>query len=161
MATKSKIECIGAEIWLCKNLIIDWSIRFIDSKNQRPLFLWYDLPFNLLISDVSIIHHDQFFRNSSHLPTFASPAIESNMHLIPGKDLISVLFWVELTSGTSSGIVTTACGWMRSVLLEADERFAHDKTVVYVCDYLATTEIICITPLISLLFKYVQICAFG
>ena len=34
--------------------------------------------------DVTVVHHDQFFRNASHLPTFASPAIEVNMHLIPG-----------------------------------------------------------------------------
>ena len=34
--------------------------------------------------DVTVVHHDQFFRNSSHLPTFASPAIEANMHRIPG-----------------------------------------------------------------------------
>ena len=41
---------------------------------------------NSLVSDITVIHHDQFFRNTSHLPTFASPAIEVNLHLIPGTN---------------------------------------------------------------------------
>ena len=34
--------------------------------------------------DITVVHHDQFFRDLNHLPTFASPAIEANLHLIPG-----------------------------------------------------------------------------
>ncbi len=33
---------------------------------------------------ISVISHSQIFPNSSHLPTFASPAIESHLHRIPG-----------------------------------------------------------------------------
>ena len=39
---------------------------------------------NLSNKDISIVHHDQFYRNLSHLPVFNSNAIEANIHLIPG-----------------------------------------------------------------------------
>lgn len=33
---------------------------------------------------ITIVPHQQIFPNSSHLPTFSSPAIEANIHRIPG-----------------------------------------------------------------------------
>lgn len=33
---------------------------------------------------VTIVPHSRIFRNLSHLPTFSSPAIEANLHRIPG-----------------------------------------------------------------------------
>ena len=52
---------------------------YLVTNGQSPP-VWLDIN----NADLTVIHHDQFFRNLSHLPTFASPAIEANLHLIPG-----------------------------------------------------------------------------
>ncbi|XP_077355392.1 N-acetylglucosamine-1-phosphotransferase subunits alpha/beta-like isoform X2 [Festucalex cinctus] len=51
---------------------------FIVTNGQIPSWL------NLKNSRVSIVTQQEIFLNQSHLPTFSSPAIESNLHRIPG-----------------------------------------------------------------------------
>ena len=51
---------------------------FIVTNGQVPHWLNLDHP------RIKIITHDEIFGNSTHLPTFASPAIEANLHRIPG-----------------------------------------------------------------------------
>jgi Stealth protein CR2, conserved region 2/LNR domain/Stealth protein CR1, conserved region 1 len=50
------------------------------------LFTNGQVPFWLNISHprIRVVAHEEVFANASHLPTFSSPAIEANMHLIPG-----------------------------------------------------------------------------
>jgi len=51
---------------------------YIVTDNQIPNWL------NLDTSRLSIISHSDIFANISHLPVFSSPAIEANIHRIPG-----------------------------------------------------------------------------
>ncbi|KAM5336083.1 N-acetylglucosamine-1-phosphotransferase subunits alpha/beta isoform 2-T2 [Glossophaga mutica] len=51
---------------------------FIVTNGQIPSWLNLDNP------RVTIVTHQDVFRNSSHLPTFSSPAIESHIHRIKG-----------------------------------------------------------------------------
>ncbi|XP_045176047.2 N-acetylglucosamine-1-phosphotransferase subunits alpha/beta-like isoform X2 [Mercenaria mercenaria] len=51
---------------------------YIITNGQLPYWL------NLENPRISIITHDEIFLNHSHLPSFGSPAIESNVHRIPG-----------------------------------------------------------------------------
>ncbi|KAM9328718.1 N-acetylglucosamine-1-phosphotransferase subunits alpha/beta isoform 2-T2 [Pholidichthys leucotaenia] len=51
---------------------------FIVTNGQIPSWLNLDNP------RVSVITHQDIFLNSSHLPTFSSPAIETHIHRIPG-----------------------------------------------------------------------------
>nr|XP_061815141.1 N-acetylglucosamine-1-phosphotransferase subunits alpha/beta-like [Nerophis lumbriciformis] len=51
---------------------------FIVTNGQIPFWL------NLENPQVSVVTHKEIFLNHSHLPTFSSPAIESNLHRIPG-----------------------------------------------------------------------------
>jgi len=51
---------------------------FIVTNGQVPNWL------NLNHPRIELITHDMIFANKSHLPVFASPAIESNLHRIPG-----------------------------------------------------------------------------
>ncbi|KAM4037761.1 N-acetylglucosamine-1-phosphotransferase subunits alpha/beta [Anomaloglossus baeobatrachus] len=51
---------------------------FIVTNGQIPSWLNLDNP------RVTIISHQELFLNTSHLPTFSSPAIESHIHRIPG-----------------------------------------------------------------------------
>ncbi|XP_077401637.1 N-acetylglucosamine-1-phosphotransferase subunits alpha/beta-like isoform X2 [Vanacampus margaritifer] len=51
---------------------------FIVTNGQIPSWL------NLKNPRVSIVTHQEIFLNQSHLPTFSSPAIESNLHRILG-----------------------------------------------------------------------------
>jgi len=51
---------------------------YIVTDNQIPNWL------NLETSRLSIISHSEIFANLSHLPVFSSPAIEANIHNIPG-----------------------------------------------------------------------------
>ncbi|KFO30294.1 N-acetylglucosamine-1-phosphotransferase subunits alpha/beta [Fukomys damarensis] len=51
---------------------------FIVTNGQIPSWLNLDNP------RVTIITHQEVFRNQSHLPTFSSPAIESHIHRIQG-----------------------------------------------------------------------------
>ncbi|XP_065162088.1 N-acetylglucosamine-1-phosphotransferase subunits alpha/beta-like isoform X2 [Atheta coriaria] len=51
---------------------------YIVTNGQVPSWL------NLEAGHVTIITHEQIFANRSHLPTFSSPAIETNLHRIPG-----------------------------------------------------------------------------
>ncbi|XP_077401638.1 N-acetylglucosamine-1-phosphotransferase subunits alpha/beta-like [Vanacampus margaritifer] len=51
---------------------------FIVTNGQIPFWL------NLKNPRVSIVTHQEIFLNQSHLPTFSSPAIESNLHRILG-----------------------------------------------------------------------------
>lgn len=47
---------------------------YIVTNGQIPYWL------NLDYERVSIIMHEEIFKNSFNLPTFSSPAIESNLH---------------------------------------------------------------------------------
>ncbi|KAL5007073.1 hypothetical protein ScPMuIL_015879 [Solemya velum] len=51
---------------------------YIVTNGQIPYWL------NLEHPRLKIITHDEIFDNKSHLPTFGSPAIEANIHKIPG-----------------------------------------------------------------------------
>ncbi|XP_078075653.1 N-acetylglucosamine-1-phosphotransferase subunits alpha/beta isoform X2 [Mustelus asterias] len=51
---------------------------FIVTNGQIPSWLNLDNP------RVTIVTHQEIFRNVSHLPTFSSPAIETHLHRIPG-----------------------------------------------------------------------------
>uniref|UniRef100_A0A4W3IFI5 N-acetylglucosamine-1-phosphotransferase subunits alpha/beta n=1 Tax=Callorhinchus milii TaxID=7868 RepID=A0A4W3IFI5_CALMI len=51
---------------------------FIVTNGQIPSWLNLDNP------RVTIVSHQDIFRNVSHLPTFSSPAIETHIHRIPG-----------------------------------------------------------------------------
>ncbi|XP_066447509.1 N-acetylglucosamine-1-phosphotransferase subunits alpha/beta [Eleutherodactylus coqui] len=51
---------------------------FIVTNGQIPSWLNLDNP------RVTVISHQEIFLNTSHLPTFSSPAIESHIHRIPG-----------------------------------------------------------------------------
>ncbi|XP_054272957.1 N-acetylglucosamine-1-phosphotransferase subunits alpha/beta [Macrosteles quadrilineatus] len=51
---------------------------FIVTNGQLPYWLDLSNP------RVQIVPHESIFTNSSHLPTFSSPAIETHLHRIPG-----------------------------------------------------------------------------
>lgn len=51
---------------------------YLVTNGQVPSWVNLDHP------KLTVITHDQIFHNKSHLPTFSSPAIESNLHRIPG-----------------------------------------------------------------------------
>ena len=51
---------------------------YLVTDNQIPYWL------NLETTKLTIISHEEIFPNKSHLPVFSSPAIESNLHRIPG-----------------------------------------------------------------------------
>lgn len=51
---------------------------FIVTNGQIPSWLNLDNP------RVTVVAHQEIFLNTSHLPTFSSPAIESHIHRIPG-----------------------------------------------------------------------------
>lgn len=51
---------------------------YIVTNGQIPHWL------NLENPRITIVTHTEIFANTSHLPTFGSPAIESNLHRIPG-----------------------------------------------------------------------------
>lgn len=51
---------------------------FVVTNGQIPSWL------NLDNSRISVVTHEEIFRNQSHLPTYSSPAIESHLHRIPG-----------------------------------------------------------------------------
>ena len=51
---------------------------FVVTNGQIPSWL------NLHHPRLHVVPHSVIFRNSSHLPTFSSPAIEANLHRIPG-----------------------------------------------------------------------------
>ena len=51
---------------------------YILTNGQIPNWL------NVQHERIKIVTHSEVFRNKSHLPTFSSPSIESNMHNIPG-----------------------------------------------------------------------------
>lgn len=51
---------------------------FIVTNGQIPAWL------NVQHPRIHLIPHETIFANSSHLPTFSSPAIEANLHRIPG-----------------------------------------------------------------------------
>ena len=51
---------------------------FIVTNGQIPSWLNLDHP------RIELVAHEEIFANKSHLPTFSSPAIESNIHRIPG-----------------------------------------------------------------------------
>ncbi|XP_053572958.1 N-acetylglucosamine-1-phosphotransferase subunits alpha/beta isoform X2 [Bombina bombina] len=51
---------------------------FIVTNGQIPSWLNLDNP------RITIVTHEELFMNTSHLPTFSSPAIECHIHRIPG-----------------------------------------------------------------------------
>ncbi|CAN7998761.1 unnamed protein product, partial [Ixodes hexagonus] len=51
---------------------------FVVTNGQIPSWLNLDNP------RITIVTHEEIFRNRSHLPTYSSPAIESHLHRIPG-----------------------------------------------------------------------------
>lgn len=59
---------------------------FIVTNGQIPSWLDVNNP------KVEIVTHEQIFKNTSHLPTFSSSAIEMNLHRIPGLSDYFVYF---------------------------------------------------------------------
>lgn len=51
---------------------------YIVTDNQIPYWL------NLESQRLTVVSHEDIFLNKSHLPVFSSPAIEANLHRIPG-----------------------------------------------------------------------------
>jgi hypothetical protein len=51
---------------------------YLVTDNQIPYWL------NLESTKLTVVSHEQIFANKSHLPVFSSPAIEANLHRIPG-----------------------------------------------------------------------------
>lgn len=51
---------------------------YLVTDNQIPYWL------NLESSKLTVLSHENIFANKSHLPVFSSPAIEANLHNIPG-----------------------------------------------------------------------------
>ena len=51
---------------------------YIVTNGQVPSWL------NLDSDKIWVVTHEEIFQNVSHLPTFASPSIEANIHRIPG-----------------------------------------------------------------------------
>eukprot|EP01084_Bolivina_argentea_P320331 555782_1 len=51
---------------------------YIITNGQVPAWINLDNP------KIWIVAHDDIYKNKSHLPTFASPSIEANIHRIPG-----------------------------------------------------------------------------
>eukprot|EP00981_Chlorochromonas_danica_P004547 scaffold912_cov187-Ochromonas_danica.AAC.25 len=51
---------------------------YLVTDNQLPYWL------NLETGKLTVVSHETIFRNTSHLPVFSSPAIEANLHNIPG-----------------------------------------------------------------------------
>jgi len=51
---------------------------YLVTNGQVPNWL------NLTHPKLTVVTHAEIFRNASHLPSFSSPAIESNIHRIPG-----------------------------------------------------------------------------
>ncbi|EEC02036.1 hypothetical protein IscW_ISCW000548 [Ixodes scapularis] len=51
---------------------------FVVTNGQIPSWLNLDNP------RITIVTHEEIFRNLSHLPTYSSPAIETHLHCIPG-----------------------------------------------------------------------------
>ncbi len=51
---------------------------FLVTAGQIPYWLNLDHP------RVTVVTHEEIFRDLDHLPTFSSPAIEANIHRIPG-----------------------------------------------------------------------------
>eukprot|EP01033_Poteriospumella_lacustris_P007717 gene7719-5547_t len=51
---------------------------YLVTDNQIPYWM------NLESSKLTVLSHEDIFSNKSHLPVFSSPAIEANLHNIPG-----------------------------------------------------------------------------
>ena len=62
------------------------------TNGQVPVWLNTDHP------NVRVVTHQEIFADKSHLPTFSSPAIEINMHRIPGLrwDFKLLSYWSDL-----------------------------------------------------------------
>ena len=79
--------CPECELRLCISLILKnlpWihNIIIVTMRPQRPTLLDEDRFSNE--SRIKVIHHDEFFRDISDLPTFNSHSIEANLSNIPG-----------------------------------------------------------------------------
>ena len=68
---------------------------YLVTDNQVPYWL------NLETSKLSIITHEVLFANKSHLPVFSSPAIEANLHRIPGLSKKFIYFNDDVMLGTT------------------------------------------------------------
>lgn len=69
---------------------------FIVTDNQIPYWL------NLEHERVSVISHEEIFLNKSHLPVFSSPAIEANIHRIPGLSKQFIYFNDDVFLGSQT-----------------------------------------------------------
>jgi len=69
---------------------------YIVTDNQIPYWL------NLENERVSVISHEEIFLNKSHLPVFSSPAIEANIHRIPGLSKQFIYFNDDVFLGSKT-----------------------------------------------------------
>lgn len=69
---------------------------YIVTDNQIPYWL------NLDNDRVSVISHEEIFLNKSHLPVFSSPAIEANIHRIPGLSKQFIYFNDDVFLGSKT-----------------------------------------------------------
>ena len=69
---------------------------YIVTDNQIPYWL------NLENDRVSVMSHEEIFLNKSHLPVFSSPAIEANIHRIPGLSKQFIYFNDDVFLGSKT-----------------------------------------------------------
>ena len=84
---------------------------FIVTNGQVPYWLNVEHP------RIDIITQKEIFRNASHLPVFSSPAIESQIHRIPGLSNMFLYF----NDDTMLGNEVRACGDSSFALAQSEE----------------------------------------
>ena len=82
---------VEGEISLCLRLILKnmpWvrKIHLVTCRPQVPLCLSADKTLQAAVvrRKITVVHHDEFYNNLQHLPTFNSESIEANMAYIKG-----------------------------------------------------------------------------
>jgi hypothetical protein len=68
---------------------------YLVTDNQIPYWL------NIDTDRLSVVTHEEIFANKSHLPVFSSPAIEANLHRIPGLSKKFIYFNDDVMLGTT------------------------------------------------------------
>jgi hypothetical protein len=67
---------------------------YLVTDNQIPYWL------NIDTNRLTVVSHESIFANKSHLPVFSSPAIEANLHNIPGLSKYFIYFNDDVMVGS-------------------------------------------------------------
>jgi hypothetical protein len=67
---------------------------YLVTDNQIPYWL------NIDTNRLTVVSHESIFTNKSHLPVFSSPAIEANLHNIPGLSKYFIYFNDDVMVGS-------------------------------------------------------------